>query len=113
MGALGADACHSLDLGKYLFAVAVARERVHAPQHLPVRFRNGERHGADLDLRHAIADKAVRFRCTDGDGGICAHGEDYPQVGNERASTKELRSAKIRGRILALSGRSFTCAVPK
>jgi hypothetical protein len=45
-------------------------------------------------LRNAIADIAVRFRCTDGDGGICAHSDHYPQVGRERASTKKPRSPK-------------------
>ena len=47
MSALGAVVCHVPDLGKHAFAVAFERERVHAPQHLPVGFRNGAWHGAD------------------------------------------------------------------
>ncbi len=47
VGALGAVVCHAHDLGKHAFAVAFERERVHAPQYLPVGFRNGAWHGAD------------------------------------------------------------------
>jgi hypothetical protein len=37
----------TLDLRKHAFAVALKRERVHAPQHFPVGFRNGAWHGVD------------------------------------------------------------------
>ena len=47
MRALGAVVCHAHDLGKNAFAVAFEREWVHAPQHLPVGFRNGAWHGED------------------------------------------------------------------
>ena len=50
MRTTGAVVYHARDLGEHVFAVAVARERVHAPQHLPVDFRNGERHGANSHL---------------------------------------------------------------
>jgi hypothetical protein len=35
------------DLGKHAFTEAFERERMDAPQHLPVGFRNGGWHGAD------------------------------------------------------------------
>ena len=54
MSALGAVVRHALDLGKYAFAVAFERERVYAPQHLPVGFRNGAWHGADSISAHDI-----------------------------------------------------------
>ena len=47
VSALGAVVRHTFDLGKYAFTVAFERERVHAPQHLPVGFRNGAWHDAD------------------------------------------------------------------
>jgi hypothetical protein len=50
-----------------------------------------------------MAYNAARFSGTDQDTGNCAHGEYYPQVGSERASTNELKSAKIRGWILRLN----------
>jgi hypothetical protein len=40
--ALGLIVRHALDLGKHIFAVAIKRERVQTPQHLPIGFRNGE-----------------------------------------------------------------------
>jgi len=46
MSAQGAVVRDTLDLGKHAFAVAFERERVHAPQHLPVGFRNGAWRGA-------------------------------------------------------------------
>jgi hypothetical protein len=84
MRTLGAVVCHALNLGKHLFAVAFERERVHAPKHLPVGFRNWhggadsitveagrERPGCggylqsrERQSRNAIADNLVRFRCT-------------------------------------------------
>jgi hypothetical protein len=53
MGALGVDVRGMLDLGKHAFTEAFERERVDAPQHLPVGFRNGACHGAAM--RKAIA----------------------------------------------------------
>ncbi len=106
MWALGVVVRHALDLGQHIFAVAIKRDRVYTPQHPPVRLRNIERHWADSIIakggreRHGYVGFA-RFRRTDIDGGICAHGGHYPQVGSERASTEALRSAKIRGWILA------------
>ena len=47
MGALGADVRDMLDLGKHAFTEAFERERMDAPQHFPVGFRNGACHGAD------------------------------------------------------------------
>ena len=47
MSTLGAVVRDTLDLRKHAFAVSFKRERVHAPQHFPVGFRNGAWHGAN------------------------------------------------------------------
>ena len=49
-------------------------------------------------LGSAIAGVAARLRCGDGDCGICAHCDHYPQVGRERASIHpKAEVAEIRG----------------
>ena len=45
--ALGLVVGDALDLGEHAFAVAIEREGVHPPEHLPVGFRNGACHRAD------------------------------------------------------------------